>query len=179
MRLLLVISLFQVFILTLGFSQNEFSIAQIQGENSVSPLLNDQVTVNEAVVTAIDRDILYVQSMSEDGNPRSSEGILVDWDEATDFDINDIVRITGTVREFDNNTAIQAQTVIKLGENTTPIIPIEINDNFPGPNLQNINALEFAEGQLVSFTNMIITGPSIGADLSYISGASTLSLIHI
>ena len=176
MRLFILLSLFQFSILTLAISQKEFSIAQIQGENSISPLLNDQVIVNEVVVTAINRDILYVQSTTEDNNPRSSEGILVDWDDATDFDINDIVRITGTVREFDNNTAIQAQTISKLGENSIPVIPIEINDNFPGPNLQSINALEFAEGQLVSFTDMLITGPSIGSDLAYISGATTRPL---
>lgn len=176
MRLFLIISIFQFIILAVGFSQNEFSIAQIQGENSVSPLLNDQVTVNQAIITAIDRDLMYVQSMTEDGNPRSSEGILVDWDDATDFEIGDIVSVTGTVREFNNNTAIQAQTVNKQGKNSTPLIPVEINDSFPGPDLQSINALEFAEGQLVSFTDMLITGPSIGANLAYVSGAATRPL---
>lgn len=176
MRFILATFIFQLIFWSAGHSQNEFSISQIQGENTSSPLLNDQVIIDGVVITAIYRNILYVQSMTEDSNPRSSEGIMVDWDDANDFDVNDIVRITGTVRELDNNTAIQAQTVLKLGENNTPISPIEINNSYPGPSLQSINPLEFTEGQLVSFDNILITGPSIGSDLAYISGANSRPL---
>lgn len=176
MRFFLASLIFQLFFWSFGHSQNEFSIAQIQGENTTSPLLNDQVTVEEAIVTVTYRDMLFVQSINDDGNPRSSEGIMVDWDDANDFDTNDIVRITGTVREFDDNTVIQAQSVSKIGENNNPLTPIIINNDFPGERSQNINALEFAEGQLVSYTNILITGPSEGSDLAYISGASNRPL---
>ncbi len=176
LRFLLISIFFQFLFWSFGLSQNQFSIPQIQGESTISPLLNDQVTVDEVVITAIYRDILYVQSINEDGNPRSSEGIMVVWEDANDFEENNIVRITGVVRELDDNTAIQAQSITKIGENTSPLTPIIINDNFPGESLQSINPLEFAEGQLVSFTNIQITGPSIGSDLAYISGASTRPL---
>lgn len=157
-------------------SQNIFSIAQIQGVSTTSPLLNDQVMVSEAIVTAVHEDILYVQSMTEDNNPKSSEGILVLWNDANDFSKNDIVQIIGTVREINDNTSIQAQSIIRIGQTNMGLSPIAIDDNFPGSELQSINPLEFAEGQLVSFTNLSIVAPSDGGSLAYISGSNTRPL---
>ncbi len=176
MRYFIAIFIFQFISWTNVHAQNVFSIGQIQGENTISPLLNDQVVIEEAVVTVVDNDILYVQSMTEDNNPRSSEGILVVWEDADDFAPNDIVRITGTVREFDDNTSIQAQIISKLGETSISLTPIIIDDSFPGNARQNINPLEFAEGQLVSFNDLSIIAPSEGSSLAYISGSNTRPL---
>ena len=59
------------------FAQTSNTIAEIQGLSDRTNLLNDQVTINNAVVTASHRDLLFVQSIDEDGNPNTSEGIML------------------------------------------------------------------------------------------------------
>ena len=157
-------------------AQSPVSISEIQGSGLISPFLNEQVSINNAVVTAAHENMLFVQSADLDTNPKTSDGILVIWSGAEDFSPSDAVNITGFVREQDENTLIQAQIINKIGASSTPLFTQKIDDDFPSTAYSPINDLESVEGQLVSFTDMRVTGPSIDSELTYISGSTTRPL---
>lgn len=73
-------------------------ISRIQGASHLSPLLGREVTT-EGVVTALPAEGFYLQDPVGDGDPATSEGILVEtWRRGT-VGVGDRIRIVGTVAE--------------------------------------------------------------------------------
>jgi len=171
LKFTLSLSIFIVFILCQGYSQTSSSIGNIQGNGRTSPLLNDFIRLKDVVVTATHRDMLFVQPKVDDGDPTTSAGIMVIWSAAENFSVNDELVIEGIVREKDNNTVIDAQSISLIAQQQLAIPAVQINNEFPGSQIRNVHALESVEGQLVSFTNLAIVAPSEGGDLAYVSGS--------
>ena len=149
-------------------AQVNTSISQIQGTGNFSSFNNDLVRISSVVVIAVHEDQIFVQSTTSDSDSRSSEGLMVFWNNADEFEINDELDIVGRVREFRSNTILEANSIIRIGRFNSTIVPIELNNSFPGSNLENVHPLESVEGQLVSFSNISVIGPSEGSDLSLI-----------
>ena len=150
-------------------SQTEVTISEIQGAGTFSPLNNDLVSIRDVVVIAVKDEFFYVQSTSPDNNPNTSEGIVIVHQETEVYQINDVLNITGQVREFDNNTTIAASSIVKTGQTNNSISPVLLSDSFPGSTRESIHPLEFVEGQLVQFTNLNIVGPSPNGNFAYAS----------
>ncbi len=151
--------------------QTLVTIAEIQGTGNFSSFNNDLVSISSVVVIARHDDMLFVQSSTPDNDLNTSEGILVDWNQAESFNINEVVNIIGRVRERDRNTIIEASTINTTGQSNSSIVPRMLSNDFPGNTRTNVNALESVEGQLVQFTNMNIVGPSQGSNLAYVSAS--------
>lgn len=134
-------------------------IYTIQGSGSTSPLLGQSVTTT-GVVTKLTNNGFFMQDPAGDGDPLTSDGILVFTSTAPTVSVGQLIRLTGTVAEFNTGAATNADTLAhRVTEITGPtgitvigsgtIIPTVISL----PELVN-DDLERYEGMLVS-----ITGP--------------------
>jgi hypothetical protein len=114
-------------------------IGGIQGDGDASPLAGRSITL-EAVVTGDFQDNdgdtsrnlggFYVQG-SPDGNPATSDGVFVfdGISPATDVSPGDVVRVTGTIKEFFGETQVEAASVTVTGSGsvqpTAVSLPLE------------------------------------------------------
>jgi len=167
--LIIIISLFSIFYVN---GQIEVTISEVQGTGTFSPFNNDLVSLTNVVVTAVNDGFFFAQSTITDNSPNTSEGIIVFHQGDEDFEINEVINVTGQVREFDNNTTISASSIFKTGQTNTTLTPIQIDDAFPGNQRRDIHPLEFVEGQLVQFTNLNIVGPSPNGSFAYASASA-------
>lgn len=141
------------------------AIPAIQGSGLTSPLVGNVVNV-EAIVTGDfqnngmsdngDLNGFYIQG-SGDNNSATSDGIFV-FDSNTDVSVGDLVRVTGTVAEFETSggassltelTNIDSIDVCASGQ----ALPSPTNVTFP---LASEDSLERYEGMLVNFPQELV-----------------------
>src|SRR5699024_3169354 len=81
-------------------------IHHIQGEGHESPMIGNVVSDVEGIVTykydIRGANYFHLQTPEEhyDGNPKTSEGIVVYTGQGEDIDVGDLVEVTGTVDEY-------------------------------------------------------------------------------
>ncbi len=134
-------------------------IYSIQGPTGTSPLLGQTVTTT-GVVTKLTNNGFFLQDPVGDGDPLTSDGILVFTSTAPTVAVGQLIRLTGVVAEFNVGSASNADTLAhRVTELTGPtaiavlgsgsIVPTPITL----PELVN-DDLERYEGMLVT-----IAGP--------------------
>ncbi len=84
-------------------------IYQIQGAGSVSPFAGRTV-ITQGVVTRVTNNGFYVQDPQGDGDPATSDGILVFTSTTPTVAAGNLVRVSGTVSEFNTGAAGNADT---------------------------------------------------------------------
>jgi predicted extracellular nuclease len=148
------------------------AIAAVQGPGAASPLVGQTVTI-EGVVTGdyqngdadTTRNIqgFFVQSVTPDGLPNTSDGVFVFQGPTlgTDVRLGDIVRVTGTVVEFNGETQISTTpatgiSVVTAGAYTAAQVEATFALDVSLPAAGTLVAggrvipdLEFAEGMLI------------------------------
>lgn len=130
------------------------TISQIQGSGSTSPFVNT-VQTTEGVVTLKLATGFYMQDVTGDGDPSTSDGMFVyTGSTANSIAAGHKVRVTGTVAEFTQGDAArpvtQLSTVTKLETLSTGNSVTPTNVSLP---LANANDLEKYEGMLVRFVS--------------------------
>jgi predicted extracellular nuclease len=112
-------------------------INQVQGSGSSSPLDDTAVTISGIVsgdFQSNDTDLrnslggFYVQELSADTDPATSEGVFV-FDgsaPAVDVSIGDLVMVEGTVNEHFGETQISAATVTVTGNGTVQAVDVNL-----------------------------------------------------
>ena len=93
-------------------------IPALQGNGAVSPLAGQRVTT-EGVVTHVVHNGFFLQDPLGDGDPATSDGVFVFTSSAPTVSVGDVVRLTGTVTEFDvsgstANPAAEARPLTEL-----------------------------------------------------------------
>ena len=81
----------------------------IQGSGNVSPLAGRTV-ITQGVVTRVTNNGFYMQDPQGDGDPATSDGILVFTSTAPTVAVGNLVRVSGTVSEFNTGAAGNADT---------------------------------------------------------------------
>lgn len=122
------------------------TIEDIQGSGFISPLNNQVVTVDAAIVTAIFNDGFAMQQASTDST--RSSGIIVNFSPTQDANtvaIGDEVDVTGTVRERFNETQLFRAAVSIISSGNSGFAPTPLS--LPTADLLNYEQLE---GMLVS-----------------------------
>ena len=84
----------------------------------------------------------YIQDVAGDNDPATSDGIFVFNANLNTVKLGDLVRVTGTASEFQNQTQISATSIAPCG--TGSVAPVDVNLPFPAPDF-----LERYEGMLV------------------------------
>ena len=124
---------------------------QIQGSGSTAAITG-KVTTQGVVVgdyelpggTSQIRGF-YLQDPAGDGDPATSDGIFV-FDNGVDkVSLGQVVRVTGTVGEYNGQTQISGPTIIQCGT-TGSVTPVDVTLPLP-----SVDYLERFEGMLVRF----------------------------
>src|SRR5262245_45897740 len=120
------------FTVTLASAQTLTPINQIQGEVSLSPMVDKQVTTR-GIITALVRNGFYLQTPDAeiDQNPKTSEGIYVfhGSQKPAGIEVGNLVEVSGTVTEFVPRTE---RYFLPLTEITRPTVKV-ISQNNPLP----------------------------------------------
>jgi predicted extracellular nuclease len=97
------------------------AIYQIQGSGSTSPYAGQAVTTT-GVVTKVNNNGFFLQDLTGDGNPATSDGIFAFTSSQPTVSAGQLVQVTGTVQEFNVGAAANADTaahtVTELGNIT-------------------------------------------------------------
>ncbi len=137
---------------TVGFSTLDVCsltytpIYTIQGSGPITPIPG-AVTTQGVVVGDYEGPSpalrgFYIQDMNGDGDAATSDGIFVFNGNNNNVNLGDIVRVTGTAAEFQDQTQVSATSVVKCGTGT--VAPVDVT--FPVP---SATYLEQFEGMLV------------------------------
>ena len=147
------------------------TIMEIQGDGQVSPL-RDELIETTGIVTAINASgsVLWIQDPEGDGDPSTSDGILVAG--ASGFSgelaVGDLITVTGRVEEQQFGdalplTRIVGSSLVEVGSRSNPLPePVLISDL---PNLsiaEAIRLLEALEGMRVAVENGRAVAPTNG-----------------
>lgn len=123
-------------------------IYTIQGSGMVSPLAGQSVTTLGVVIGDYEGPApalrgFYIQDPVGDGDPATSDGIFVFNFDNNSVELGQIVRVTGTVGEFQDQTQISSVTsIIQCGVGS--VEPVDVQLPFP-----SADYLERYEGMLV------------------------------
>jgi predicted extracellular nuclease len=155
---------------SLVHAQKEYSIAEIQGDKGVSPVVGQSVRTN-GVVTAILKKGFYIQTPDDkaDGNPLTSEGIYVYGEESLrSVSLGNLVQVEGTVTEY----RPQNQKIfLSITEITRPSVKVLSKDSpLPQPviltsadldPMGKLDRMERYEGMRVRL-DAVVVGPTGG-----------------
>ncbi|MFQ5636445.1 MAG: T9SS type A sorting domain-containing protein [bacterium] len=145
-----------------SISENAVEIFEIQGAGLASPLVEQTVTTESNVVTAVAANGFFIQTPESraDADPETSNGIFVFTDSAPQVAVGDLVDVTGQVVELFDFTQIggNPSITVKSSAHALPAA-IEFDANLPSPNQpQPQNEMERYEGMLVKVTNGTAAG---------------------
>lgn len=136
----------------------ELAIHTVQGPGGVSPHEGEKVAVEGVVVGDFQGDgenqlggfNLQEEPSDRDADPATSEGIFVFAPSAPDVAVGDVVRVTGTVDEFNGLTEITDVTTVEIvgsGSVTATTVSLPVADP---------SDWEPYEGMLVSFPQDLV-----------------------
>ncbi|MBG9367140.1 LPXTG cell wall anchor domain-containing protein [Streptococcus sp. NLN64] len=174
------------------------TVGQIQGESHTSPLENQTVTVKNVVVTYIaNKNHFYIQDLTPDGNPKTSDGVNV-FQTNHQVALGDILTVTGKVVEYLGTgysdkaatdlttTQIAATSIVKEGKTDVPapiilgvdrIAPTKIikDDSFTSfdPDTNGLDFWESLEGMVVGIDNAKVLGPQSYKEVYVVPGTYT------
>ncbi len=123
----------------------------IQGSGLVSPLVG-QVVSTRAVVVGDYQGAqpalrgFYIQDAEGDGDPSTSDGLFVFNGNDISVALGDIVRVTGTVQEFQEQTQLSSVSALTVCGSGASVAPTTVTMPFP-----TATYLERYEGMLVRF----------------------------
>ena len=135
-------------------------IYTIQGSGSSSPLLGQTLTTT-GVVTKVNNNGFFLQDLTGDGDPATSDGIFVFTSTAPTVAAGQYIRLTGKVAEFNVGAATNADTLAHTVTELTTITGISVLGTgytiAPTP----VTLPEVVNDELERFEGMLvtITGP--------------------
>jgi predicted extracellular nuclease len=128
-----------------GTTVTPVAIYTIQGTGATSPLVG-QIVTTSGVVTKVTNSGFFIQDLTGDGNPLTSDGIYVFASPAscTNAVLGNLVTVTGTVSEYvpgagtastplTELTAVTSVTLVGTGYSITPTVvtlPLAAGDSF-------------------------------------------------
>jgi len=135
---------------------NTTLISQIQGVTNISPCATEEVLVEGVVVGDFEgpspnlRGFYVQEEMADwDADPLTSEGIFVFNGNNNNVSLGDLVRVRGTVSEFQGQTQISAAQITVVGSGT--VDPVDVTMPF-----LDADYLERFEGMLVRFPMKLV-----------------------
>lgn len=101
----------------------------VQGSGAASPLTGSVVTTQGVVVGDFQGPSpalrgFYLQDMVGDNDPATSDAVFVFNGGNTNVQLGQIVRVTGTVGEFQNQTQLSASNILQCG--TGSVAPVDV-----------------------------------------------------
>ena len=123
------------------------TIPQIQGASAASPYV-DTVQTTEGVITAKVGSGFFMQDIAGDGDPTTSDAVFVYA--STSANVGDLVRVTGTVKEYVPTGATRSYTELQA---VTAILVQSTGNSIAPTNIELDGNLANVEGMLVHFNS--------------------------
>jgi predicted extracellular nuclease len=140
-------------------------IFEIQGNGTTSPFDNQNVIVNNNVVTAVGSNRFYMQTPTarDDNDADTSNGIQVFTGSMPTVAVGDLVNVEGTAVEFFDMTQIEAVSVSVISSSNPLPAQIVLDATTPSP-IAPQDPLEFErfEGMRVTLTGGIVCSGNQG-----------------
>jgi hypothetical protein len=136
----------------LASCNNEFTpISAIQGSGLATPIANQVVTTKGVVVGDYEGAApalrgFYLQDATGDGDPATSDGIFVFNANNDNVKVGDVVRVTGTAQEFQDQTQLGNTSGVLVCATGAAVDPVDVSLPVSSPTF-----LERYEGMLVRF----------------------------
>ncbi|HSM13160.1 MAG TPA: lamin tail domain-containing protein, partial [Thermoanaerobaculia bacterium] len=149
------------------------AIHDIQGSGAASPLVG-QVVTTRGIVTAKRSNAFFLQApdAQADGDPATSEGIVVFTSSAPTVAVGDEAQVTGTVVEFVPSADPQQPPITELGNPSLAVVVLSsgnplpalvpLTPGFPDP-AGPFDQLERLEGMRVSAASLTVVSPTLGS----------------
>ncbi len=104
----------------------------IQGNGETSPLAGQAVTTTGVVVGDYEGASpalggFYIQDVTGDGDPATSDGLYIYNGSINSVNLGDVVRVTGTVAEYQGQTQIGTVTNVTVLSTGNTITPVDIS----------------------------------------------------
>jgi uncharacterized protein len=120
----------------------------IQGSGMATPLAGQVVTTQGVVIGDYEGALpalrgFYIQDPTGDGDPATSDGLFVFNGTNDNVNLGDVVRVTGTAAEFQDQTQVTSSSIVTCGAGAG-VTPVDITLPFP-----SVTYLERYEGMLV------------------------------
>lgn len=139
-------------------------IWEIQGTGSSSPFLNQTVSSDNNIVTAVSGNIVFIQTPDQraDNDSNTSNGLLINLPFGHNLQPGHAINFTGRIVEINEMTQVSSSGISFVTLNTNNTLPaaIILDNNFPGTTPSTIPDLEKVEGMRVQFSTAITTAPS-------------------
>jgi len=136
-------------------------IFEIQGNGTASPFINQTVTTENNVVTALASNGFFMQTpaTSSDNDAQTSDGIFVFTSSAPTVSVGHLVNVTGNVAEFFNFTEFNNSPTVTTVSSGNPLpAAIQLDAITPTPNQpQPATEYERFEGMLVQIASGVVT----------------------
>ncbi|MEM8961312.1 MAG: lamin tail domain-containing protein, partial [Acidobacteriota bacterium] len=141
-------------------------IWEVQGSGLASPFLNQTVTLEDNIVTAVGPEGFFIQTPTarDDADVDTSNGLYVYTITAPTVTVGDQVDVTGNVAEFFDFTELNGTLTITVDSSGNPLPPVvTFNALVPSPNPATPScAIEFEcyEGMRVQIAGGSVGGPN-------------------
>jgi len=133
-------------------------IYAIQGSGTLSPLLGQTVTTT-GVVTKLTNNGFYMQDPTGDGNPNTSDGILVFTSTPPTVAVGQWIRLTGVVAEFNVGSATNAVTLARRVTELTGPTGITVLANGISITPTVLTLPEIVNDEIEKYEGMLVTIP--------------------
>lgn len=132
-------------------AQKSRAISEIQGDKAVSMFVNEPVRVS-GIVTARTRSGFFMQTPDDkaDGNPNTSEGILVftRTEPGSEATIGNLVTVTGTIEEFRPKNELSSLPITEIRfTKGKDIVEVESKNN-PLPKAVALTVQDFTSNKI-------------------------------
>lgn len=158
-----------------AYAQKDVTIAQLQGDGNISPVVGQNVRVT-GIVTARIRTGFFIQTPDEkaDGNKNTSEGLFVftRTEPPAEADNGNLISVTGIVEEFrrDSEPLASTLTEVSMRKDSDEIKVISRSQPLPKPIVlvagdfmsNTVDNLEKYEGMRVQIEEFTVSSPTGG-----------------
>lgn len=131
-------------------------IYTIQSSGTSSPLVNLTVTTS-GIVTKVHSNSFFLQDATGDGNPATSDGILVFTSTVPTVTVGQWVRLTGKVTEFNTGSATNADTKAHTVTELTGITGLTVLGSGYAVTPTVISLPELVNDDLERYEGMLVT----------------------
>jgi hypothetical protein len=158
-QILLKLSMFLAMVFgNLAVAIAQLPIHSIQGDGATSPYSNQFVTLDTSIVTAKGNGLFFAQTPPDkvDANIRTSEGLWIQYGQATNLEVGMRFIASGVVAEDGNSNTVLIAESVKVVPGRMDPVPISLG-TLSGLMDRSDLIYEYFEGQLVWIDSAVVT----------------------
>ena len=149
-----------IFLIPSSHCFSQLKVSEIQGNEAISPYLDQFIQLDTVIVTATGQGFLFVESpdVELDTHNISSHGLWILYSGPKDYKVNDLIIAEGVVNEDGNRNTVLVASGVQLVGSIEEHTPWNI-DNLRSLSTRDKVTYESLEGRIVHITNAYLVAP--------------------